>query len=190
MILGALLGLVLGLGAAGLVETMRPTLVGSETVAAEFDTPLLGTFTSNPSAAEATSIGARVRLAADAAQLGSVALLPAQSHLDFEPLARALSSSPAVAGEPRNGSGTADSHHRPLHVVPFRPESPPVNNGRRSGLVLVSPTVLKKRDLTAIPHLLRATHLPLVGVITYAEPQRGPAAAVKTKLGRFFEAVT
>jgi hypothetical protein len=190
MVLGALLGLILGLGGAGLVETLRPTLVGSDTVAAEFDAPLLGTFTSHPSAAEATTIGARLRLAADAAELGSVALLPAQSHLDFEPLAQALNASPSVGGAATNGNGGDDGHRRALHVVPFRAENPPANNGRRSGLVVVSPTVLKKRDLTAIPHLLRATHLPLVGVITYAEPRTGAAAAIKDKVARLVEAVT
>jgi len=43
IILGALLGLIVGVGLAGLLETIRPTLVGADAVAREFDAPLLGT---------------------------------------------------------------------------------------------------------------------------------------------------
>src|SRR6478609_284743 len=42
LVLGALLGLVLGIGSAGLIETVRPTFVGGDVLARELDTPLLG----------------------------------------------------------------------------------------------------------------------------------------------------
>jgi hypothetical protein len=38
--------------------------------------------------------------------------------------------------------------------------------------VLVSPTALKKTELNDIEHLLQASRLPLLGVITYTAPNR------------------
>jgi capsular polysaccharide biosynthesis protein len=188
LVLGALLGLILGTGAAGLVETIRPTLVGSDTLASELDAALLGTLTADASVAATVGIGARLRLAAEAAEVGNVALLATGPAVDLDRLAETLSSSAAVEGVPANGS--PPGHMGTLRVGAFRPESPPVNNGRLSGLVLVSPTALKKTELSDIAHLLKVSQLPLLGLITYVPPAAGPLVGVKSALGRVKGTVT
>ena len=79
MSLGALLGLVLGVGLAGLLETMRPTLVGGDALARELDTPLLGSLPGEPdeekALQEATRIAVRLRLAAEVTEVRSACLL-------------------------------------------------------------------------------------------------------------------
>lgn len=172
LVLGALVGLILGMGAAGFLETLRPTLVGSDMLAGELDAALLGTLTSGVSAAAPTDIGARLVLAAEAAQVGNVALFAAGPDLNLDRLAESLSSSTSSSATARgahtNGNGSANGRARPLRIERFKAEHPPVNNGARSGIVLVSPTALRKTELREIAHLLKMSQLPLLGLITYA----------------------
>jgi capsular polysaccharide biosynthesis protein len=102
LILGALLGLVLGVGLAGLIETFSPTLVGGDAIAAELDAPLLGALSGDPTMAPerqaASRVAARVRLAAKGAGRRSVVLLSAPDELDLRSLAVALDAAPANAG--------------------------------------------------------------------------------------------
>lgn len=91
--LGALLGLVVGVGVAALIETLRPTLVRGEALAAEFDTPLLGTLpspTGDLPLEDARRVALRMRLAAKAAGLRQVGLLGLPEDLDMRPLAERL----------------------------------------------------------------------------------------------------
>ena len=189
LVLGVLLGFILGMGAAGLVETIRPTLVGSETLASELDAALLGALGSDASGATAIDIGARLRLAAQAAEVGNVALLAAGPDVDLDRLAESLSSS-AAGGVPTNPSESATGHARTLRIGRFRPESTLSNNGRRSGLVLVSPTALKKAELSDIANLLKLSQLPLLGLITYAAPAASPLVGVKNTIERLKATVT
>ncbi len=94
LILGGLLGFVLGVGLAGLLETMRPTLVGSHALAREFDTPLLGTLPSNPDEddprQDVAGIAALLRLAAEAAHVDHVGLAGTVPDLDLRRFAERL----------------------------------------------------------------------------------------------------
>jgi hypothetical protein len=164
LVLGALLGLILGIAAAGVAETLQPTLVGGDTLAGELNTALLGTLASNTSAADVTDVGARLRLAAEAADVRNVAMVTA-GGVDVDGVAASLSAADAHAP---NGNG----HGAALQIGNFDSQNPPFNNGSRSGLVLVSPTALKKTELNDIEHLLQASRLPLLGVITYTAPNR------------------
>ena len=166
LVLGALLGLILGLGAAAFTETLQPTLVGGDTLAGELNTALLGTFASDTAAADATEVGARLRLAAEAADVHNVAMVTAGPGVDVDDVAASLNA--ADASHARSGNG----HGPGLRIGNFDAQNPPFNNGSRSGLVLVSPTALKKNELADIEHLLQASRLPLLGVITYAGPNR------------------
>jgi capsular polysaccharide biosynthesis protein len=184
LVLGALLGLILGMAAAGLVETVRPTVVGNDALAGEFGAALLGTVMPDAAAATANDIGARVRLAAEAAGVRNVALFAAGPGVDLDRLADSLRSSAAAGAVETNGnrSRSRNGHGRALRIGRFTPESPPLNNGTRSGLILVSPTAVKKTELSDVVHLLKVSALPLLGLITYAEPESRLRRGVKSKI--------
>ena len=175
VVLGALLGLILGIGLAALIEAVRPTLVGGDTLADELDAALLGTLQPHAAPAAAMGVSARLRLAAEAARVRNVALVAAGPSVDLDGLANSLKASAAVEALQATGNGDAGAYPAPLRIASFNAEHPPFNNGSRSGLVLVSPTALKKTDLSDVAHLLQASRLPLLGVITYdaAKGERG-----------------
>jgi capsular polysaccharide biosynthesis protein len=80
--LGALLGLVVGVGLAAVVETVRPTLLGSRRVAQALGVAQLGRLARPPSeatpdAADVREVGTRIRLAASAADVNAVELVAA-----------------------------------------------------------------------------------------------------------------
>ena len=198
MALGGLLGLLVALGLAGLLETLRPTLLGADAVASELDVPVLGTLTAKRNAAarraDLADTAARLRLAARAAGLRDVHLVPARPGTDLGSLADELESllgqphvqldKPAVRGPQRilagapTGTAAAVAHaepfayeggpeHREVRIEPFQAGDPSLNNGRRVGLILVCPLRLKKAALRDISHLLRINTAPLLGVVTY-----------------------
>jgi len=199
VILGALLGLILGVGVAGVIEAFRPTLVGAEALAREFRTPLLGTLASQPVEGEAvqdaTAIAMRLRLAAEAASLRGVGLVPIGPHVNVQFLAErleAVSSQEAsafAAAEPAlvepletapagwRGASAArtltGSGHLPVRIRPFELQNASLSNGSRTGtgLVLVVPSTVKKTELAEAGHLLTVSRLPLLGLITYARPR-------------------
>ena len=199
MILGALLGLVLGIGLAGIRETLRPTLIGGDAVARELDTPLLGSLSGEPntdgsSLAEAAPIAARLKLAAEASKVQQVGLLDVGGEFDLSKLAEQLDAmavepelerEPALVGTFRVAQGApamtheaADHAHVGLRIRPFSPESATLNHGVVRALVVVAPATLKKAELVDVSHLLRVTRLPLLGLITYKRsPRRGRTAS-------------
>jgi capsular polysaccharide biosynthesis protein len=101
LVLGALLGLVLGIGSAGLIETVRPTFVGGDVLARELDTPLLGALSSEPSERQrqrlVSLIAARLHLAAEGAGVHDVVLLGAGTDMELRGLAERLEAVPAEA---------------------------------------------------------------------------------------------
>lgn len=186
MILGGLLGLIFGVGLAALIETIRPTLVGGDALAREFDTPLLGTLSGDPEEPKALQEAGRVafllRLFAEVTEVRTVGLLAVDPQVDLRPLAERLDAvpaqpEPALAGALEGpGPGwenvaTAGHARTDLHVRPFDARNVSPNNGGAGSMVVVSPTVLKKAELTEYNHLLRITRLPLLGLITY-KPSR------------------
>jgi capsular polysaccharide biosynthesis protein len=199
VILGALLGLILGVGVAGIIETFRPTLVGAEALAREFRAPLLGTLTGQPDAGEAfqdgTAIAMRLRLAAEAASLRGVGLVPIGPHANVGSLAERLDAvsfqeaSAVEAAEPglakpfeaavagrlgRAAAGTLTGRSPlPVRIRPFEGQNASLSNGSGggTGLVLVVPSIVKKTELAEAGHLLTVSRLPLLGLITYARPR-------------------
>jgi capsular polysaccharide biosynthesis protein len=177
LVLGGFLGLILGVGIAGLVEAFRPTLVGPDVLAREFQAPLLGMLVEQPGANgsvdEADHVAGRLRLAADAAALRRVALVAAEEDVDIWRLAERLQAARYVSGHPG----------RTLQVQPFVPGAGPITNGSRAGLVVVLPTTVKKANLAATQHLLATGRLPLLGIITY-EAGKKSRTWVPYELGR------
>jgi hypothetical protein len=206
LILGALLGLVLVLGLVGILETLRPTLIGGDAVARELDTPLLGTLprgtdTDRPPA-EAAPIAGRLRLAAEASEVQQVGLLDVGGGVDLSKLAEwldamavepALGREPALLGAFRGAQGAPARNDEPgghdrvgLQIRPFSPESASLNHGVVRALVLVAPSTLKKAELGDVSHLLRVTRLPLLGLITYKPSgrrgQTGPVSPARARV--------
>jgi capsular polysaccharide biosynthesis protein len=164
ILLGALLGLILGVAAAGAIETFRPTLVGGAALARELDVPLLGNL---PPVDDyrldeaAPAVSGRLQLATRAAGVKNVGLIGIGPP---EPDLPALAERFALNGT--NGSPRA----RPGTVRAFDVHSALPVNGSTTGLVLVSPDVLKKAELDEVKELLRVGPGPLLGVLTYGDP--------------------
>ena len=101
LVLGALLGLVLGIGSAALIETVRPTFVGGDVLARELDTPLLGALSSEPGERQrqrlVSIIAARLHLAAEGAGVHDIVLLGAGTDMELRGLAERLEAVPADA---------------------------------------------------------------------------------------------
>jgi hypothetical protein len=189
-----LLGLVLGVGMAGLLETLWPTLIGGDALARELDTPLLGSLPAVEDgvlpAKAAGAIASRIRLAATAAGVNSAGLLAARDGLDLRWIADCLDAS---AAEPDTATAArrtvpelvavpsmadpapapAPRAREPVRIRAFDLErSTAATNGRVMGMVLVSRTTLKKARVESITHLLRISPSPLLGLITYQPPRR------------------
>jgi capsular polysaccharide biosynthesis protein len=181
LMLGMILGLILGTGIAGLLELIRPTLVGGEVLAREFDVPVIGTFNGDPgspSIVDSMWLNERIRLASEAAGVREVRLVGAGPAADLRSLVASLrDSGPAGAPEPAgrapaaNGSTTTGAARRKgprqevsIDVFDLRTWSP---NGGGTGLVLVSPISLKKNQLDDINRVLVVSRAPVIGLITY-----------------------
>jgi capsular polysaccharide biosynthesis protein len=187
LVLGGLLGLIVGVGVAGLMETVRPSVVGGDALARELDMLLLGTLrgglheTYAPQ--ELAPIYGRLQLAAEAVGVHEVGLLAAISGVDLRGLASRLGAVADVGADvsfsevalARGGApGTSIGEGGILQRSPwariraFSLASPSSLDERdTTGLVLVCPTILKKAAVADINDLLRMTPMPLLGLITY-----------------------
>jgi capsular polysaccharide biosynthesis protein len=94
IVLGLLLGAILGVGTAALIESIRPTVVGGEALAAKFDTPLLGTLEDGPDGrprlVDLVRIAERLRLAASAEHVRTICLLSAADGINVAGLSAEL----------------------------------------------------------------------------------------------------
>jgi len=187
VVLGTLLGLILGVGVAGLIETLRPTLVGGDALARELNVPLLGDVAAGPDrdvrlGEDGSAIVGRLKIASTAAGVRNVGLLAAgREDLDLPGLARQFD------GPQSNGNGRKADHGvderegsktngRPTWTVkPFDFHSDALGNGAGTGLVVLSPTALKKSELDEVKNLLKVNPGPLLGVVTYTRQSQGRA---------------
>jgi capsular polysaccharide biosynthesis protein len=199
LVLGALLGLVLGIGSAGLIETVRPTFVGGDVLARELDTPLLGSLSGEPSERQ------RQRLVSLIVGVHDIVLLGAGTDMELRGLAEQLEAVPAEAlravpdhtelapaatadaqggartrrlaeDQPRDGVSAGDRARPGMRVRAFDVQSSLVDGQSGAGIALVSPSSLAKSKLDDVRHLLNATRSPLLGLITYDGSRAGPSA--------------
>lgn len=199
--LGGLLGLVLGLGVAGFLETLRPHVVGGDSLAAALGTAHLGTLPGSPdqprSLAEAERIGTRLRLAVDAMKLRNVDLIAARPPVELRPLAMRLEAAARMPMAPETSEGrvpveaggrsaavdvegeeaaVATAARPTTRVRAFDPRERSVSNGGATGLVVVAPTTLRNREVAETADLLKVLPVSLLGVITYSKPRSGRLA--------------
>jgi hypothetical protein len=201
MTLGAIFGLILALGTAGLVEMIRPTVVGEDALAREFDAPLLGRLSGVPGQASlvgTTSLADRIRFAGEASDVHGVWLIGAGPTVDLRSFAVALTRAGDSNGA-GNGSSRAPKAAKGLpargvtiDVFDLHTWSP---NGAGAGLVLVSPVALKKEDLVETNRLLELSRLPVLGLITYdgelpRRPSRPAVVTVAKSIAAVAESVT
>lgn len=195
LMLGLLLGLILGIGAAAVIETFKPTFHGGEMLAGELGTPYLGTMPEDArEAGEALSaepITLVLRLAAERAGVMSVNLLAAvpdpglsAAAANLEAAVNGLSRRPAAPSEPA-ATGAVQARHRsqqsyrppppsppPLRVQTFGIDFPATRNGAPSGVVLVAPRSLRRSRILEVKHLLSVMPVPVLGLITYGSGSR------------------
>lgn len=194
LVLAVLLGLILGVGLAGLLEIIRPTVVGSDAVAREFGAPLLGTLPSAPdqeaALTDVSGLTKRLSLAMGATRVPNVSLLSAGPEVDLRPLAARLDatgSQTRVRAPVPVGAGSTAVAPSETPAVSERPEQSPgrlrvhadaagaaqSTNGHAIGaIVVVAPSSLRMTDVMETTDLLRVSSIPVVGVITYIRPRR------------------
>ena len=103
--LGGVLGLILGIGLAGLAELIRPTLVGGTALAEEMGTLFLGALPQEPS-----RVMTGLRLATRAAEVRDVGLIAVGNYVDLESVAGGLEAMSAKVEPISNGArGAATS---------------------------------------------------------------------------------
>jgi hypothetical protein len=190
-VLALLLGLVGGVALAALIESVRPTVIGSAAVAHEFDAPLLETLRSSPedqtALASLEKLQTRLSLAAGSALAPSVALVGTGPSIDLRPLAARLDRTacqavapvrtPVFAGHQdtpqMTGAKTTQRRRAEIRVFASAPGGTPSPNGRGiGGVVVVAPTSLKIAEVEETRSLLRIMPASLLGVVTYPRPKR------------------
>jgi capsular polysaccharide biosynthesis protein len=195
--LGSLAGLVLGVILAALFATLRPQISGRREIARALEGPVLGDFSTLVAASD-TSLKARIRMAAIRAGVKYVHLVPLDGSDEavslVNVLAERLGSRPKIASGPvplhSNGQAVApaaptrktQSHQ--LTVMRFDPAVLSKNgNSSETGLILVTPDVLDRKDLDATADLLSLTGCAVAGVVTYGR-KSGWSRAAETS-GRY-----
>jgi capsular polysaccharide biosynthesis protein len=177
--LGGLLGLVLGVGVAGVLETLRPTIVGPRALARAAGAPMLGVLDHPPDSHESGDVAivaTRLQLAAAVAEVDTVALITAGMSFDLQAFLDTLHRALAAtflkgAREPRRL--LIESFNLAVLEGDYRPGL---------GLVLVAPTVLPKSELDVVGDVLSITGWPLLGVIAYqSTPPRRSRREQETK---------
>lgn len=185
--LAAVLGMVLGLLIAAIIETFRPTVPGAGRLGRVLGAPLLGRIAANPTTL--ASLGRRIRLAARRTEVSTVVLARTGG------LAVGASTVDRVASAvlpPLSGLDNAGGNgHVPINLaevdgrhsvglltsVEHRPLGPDVHRicaieeleqsaeHGRVGVAILAGSRTRTHDVEAIRDLLAATGWPLLGVI-------------------------
>lgn len=190
-LLGATLGLVLGIALAAGREVARPSLVGAAAISRAVGTPLLGEMTTPPDSWTKESLpdsGTYVELAADAqhvevvrfATLDSNGKRRAKIRMLEGPLSRLTVGRPASADAPasRAPDARATGPVQPASVIPAEPAAPAGPDGKnspRTGLVVAVPRVLKVTDVDALTNFIWISGWTLLGVIVHGPAPKRPS---------------
>lgn len=189
--LAVLLGLLLGIAAAVVLETLRPRLAGARSLARRFEAPVLGQAGQRPAAlVNAMSMSAR-RQARDTVVLLGVddrdddlahRLLerisgPAPGVTTPRPAPGPSSgpssgptSAPHAAGSTVNGTVASRTVHR-VRFTDLTGVGPIDELG--AGVVLVCSDAPRQRDVETVEDILRTTRWPVLGVVGTRGAKRG-----------------
>ncbi len=194
LMVAGLLGLIIGVAVAAVVEALRPTIIGRDSLARVLGTPLLGEV---PYSARLDSVSGnrwlsyRVGLAATEAGVHVVRLTSAGRTVDLHLLAAQLRAAAPqliveVVGPERVTIPLERSSLRDFSRGGEVPGSTsalgtwPDSEGLAAGLVVVAPEVLARDDLNEVEYLLAMTDWPLLGLIVSPQDQAGQAQAPTT----------
>jgi capsular polysaccharide biosynthesis protein len=187
---GGLLGLVIGIVAAALLEALSPTVIGRKAIAAELRAPVLGVLPNmkgKPTSRELPWLRWQLEAQATRSDVTTVELTSAGPNMDLMPLSLALHEaavtprsqrvkSRAGAGGPRVNGGPASDGTDALVSRPApglkirvldRTDELSFHSNGSAGVVVVTPTVVKRADVDSAKELLGLTGWPAVGVIVY-----------------------
>jgi capsular polysaccharide biosynthesis protein len=174
--LGAFLGALVGICLAALVESLRPTLSGSDAIADALGVPMLGSMPidGDAPAEEILRPAMKVRFAATAARARTVELVPIGPTIDLSPLSDAMEALNAPGRDERTTAGA--NGHITVHRFGVDLPAPPSSHGTKgsavSALVAVAPSTIKRSDLREIGDLQALTSWPLDGLLTYERRRR------------------
>jgi capsular polysaccharide biosynthesis protein len=162
LIIGALGGLVLGVGAAALLEGLRPTLVGERAIERALGTPVLGTLGSahGGSDAELLALSARIRHAARRARVSSALLWSPVDRMDLRSLTQRLQSAQAHAN-PRLPAAVA-----------IRTLGQAGGEEASAGMIAVLPPISRQRSVSEAEVVCTAHGWPLLGAVICPAPSR------------------
>lgn len=170
--LGAFLGFLVGISIAALIESLRPTLAGSDAIADALGVPMLGKMPTDVEgpAEEILRPALKVRFAATGVRAKTVELVSIGPLIDLSRLSDAMEELNAEAGPGQSPTGGANGQLT-VHRFGIDPASPTRSNGANgrteSALVAVVPSTIKRSDLRELDDLQALTSWPLVGVVTY-----------------------
>jgi capsular polysaccharide biosynthesis protein len=156
--LALIAGSVLGVALAAGMETFRPTLAGSDSLAKSLEVPVLGWI---PDATG--TLPTRLKLAAAAADVRTLELVGLGDALDLPSVARSLRTS--------LGQGQSDGKGLAIYAIDdvparYRNGQPPA-----SGFVVVANGRIRKGALEAVVDLVSLSGRPLLGIIAH-KPDR------------------
>ncbi len=191
LVIGGMLGLILGIAVAALVETLRPTIVGQDALARVLEAPVLGDLeTGTPEWRDGRQVrilASRIQLAAGSAGVSEVNLATPDRSIDLESFAAKLRERTPGLKITVPGTQEADNPTPHLrHATPSGSRTSLVRTGiatpstaggsSAQGLVVVTPTVLQRSALNDVAHLLLITEWPLLGIVCLPHRHRRPTA--------------
>jgi capsular polysaccharide biosynthesis protein len=177
--LGGLLGLLLGIGIAAVIESLRPTLVGRTAIARGIEAPVLAELAGPPERrghrhgwdpADVAEAAMHVELVAVAAGVQQIQLMALDRQADISNLVQILGDSLKTATVQH--ADTPSARRRRTGSRPALESSAPHKDDGRIGLILVAPTVVKLADLDPVKEFLAISGWPLLGVIVYQPLRR------------------
>jgi capsular polysaccharide biosynthesis protein len=158
-------GLVLGVAGSAAMEQFGSRVAGRASVASAFGAPVLGRLPDTTGL-----LPRRLKLAANAAEIGAVELIGAGDTPDLSLLAKTLQAArPDQTGAKRVAIFSTE-------------ETPPRSRSGQTpsyGFVVVAPERLKRADLLPVKDLIEISGRPLLGVITHTPNHQAQAAKTK-----------
>jgi capsular polysaccharide biosynthesis protein len=201
--LAGVLGLVVGILISAIVETIRPTVPGARRVSRRLGAPTLGQLNSTEMHGEQTqnleNLAVRLRLAANHADVSTIALIDVNGRYELADLAHSLELSLMPPGESlaarADANGRHDdqdetlvgehafgsvivkgrqliSGHQTLHVYPMT-QIKHLGTMSNVGLVVLSGPVSRVSRVLALDDLVTSSGWPILGVVGVPRARRG-----------------
>jgi len=197
--LAAVLGLVVGILIAAIAETIRPTVPGARRVSRRLGAPALGQLNGAETHGEHTpnleNLAVRLRLAANHADVSTVALIDVDGKYELADLAHSLELSLRPPDESlavrADANGRDADHDDTLAFSPVKVKSRQLAAGQQTlhvypmaqikhlgtlsnvGLVVLSGPVSRVSQVMALDDLVTSSGWPVLGVVGVPRVRRG-----------------